>query len=154
MKEDRAAPPAPAIDGLRVTAEERLRETEALATPAGTTESDVQRLLHELQVHQIELEMQNVELLRLQGVVPVRNLWDAIVGLRASERPGTVDDPPKTRERSVFAAALARTSELATGKEPKRLWKCGNRPLVFDVRGRFGGRFPHSHSPTTNSHIE
>jgi len=69
MKEDRAAPPAPAIDGLRVTAEERLRETEALATPAGTTESDVQRLLHELQVHQIELEMQNVELLRLQGVL-------------------------------------------------------------------------------------
>jgi formate hydrogenlyase transcriptional activator len=49
---------------LRRQAEERLRE-------AGTerplrTETETQRLLHELQVHQIELEMQNAELLRTQ----------------------------------------------------------------------------------------
>jgi len=44
-------------EALRRRAEKQLR-TEALATPEG----DPHRILHELQVHQIELEMQNEEL--------------------------------------------------------------------------------------------
>ncbi len=50
---------------LRREAEQRLRDKEA--TPAQSmTEVDVRALLHELQVHQIELEMQNAELLYAQ----------------------------------------------------------------------------------------
>jgi signal transduction histidine kinase/ActR/RegA family two-component response regulator len=46
---------------LRNAAEEKLKEAEGRPLPTGTG-NDHQRLLHELQVHQIELEMQNTEL--------------------------------------------------------------------------------------------
>jgi len=45
---------------LRRRAERQMEETQA--TPVSNTESDNRRLLHELEVHQIELEMQNAEL--------------------------------------------------------------------------------------------
>ncbi len=53
----------PQIDGaeLRRLAEERLREDRGTVPPL-RTEDESQRLLHELEVHQIELEMQNEEL--------------------------------------------------------------------------------------------
>jgi PAS domain-containing protein len=47
---------------LRRRAEERLKSQQR-DTPAPRADADAQRLLHELQVHQVELEMQNVELL-------------------------------------------------------------------------------------------
>jgi PAS domain S-box-containing protein len=46
---------------LRRRAEDRLRAVATKRTPA-RTEDDTQRLVHELQVHQIELEMQSEEL--------------------------------------------------------------------------------------------
>lgn len=46
---------------LRMKAEAKLKEKEILAEKA-EQEADVKRLVHELQVHQIELEMQNDEL--------------------------------------------------------------------------------------------
>ena len=45
---------------LRIKAEEKLKEKNK--TTKTVTEADVERLLHELQVHQIELEMLNEEL--------------------------------------------------------------------------------------------
>ncbi|MFZ7125627.1 MAG: LuxR C-terminal-related transcriptional regulator [Desulfobacterales bacterium] len=50
---------------LRRRAEKRLRDGLAKGAP-GMTGEDVQRLVHELQVHKIELEMQNEELSRSQ----------------------------------------------------------------------------------------
>ena len=46
---------------LRRKAEARLRAAATKGAPA-RTEAEAQRLVHELQVHQIELEMQNDEL--------------------------------------------------------------------------------------------
>jgi len=45
---------------LRRRAEARLRTQQSAAAPR--TEADTKRLLHELQVHQVELELQNAEL--------------------------------------------------------------------------------------------
>jgi PAS domain S-box-containing protein len=59
MKKDRN-PSAEAAE-LRRRAEARLRSAKAKGAPA-RTEADKQRLVHEVQVHQIELEMQNEEL--------------------------------------------------------------------------------------------
>jgi len=47
---------------LRRRAEVRLRKQQRSTTTLPRTDADTQRLLHELQVHQIELEMQNAEL--------------------------------------------------------------------------------------------
>ena len=58
-------PRAPAPAHLRHRAEARLRaqqKTQRLATGKNGATADQQRLLHELQVHQVELEMQNAEL--------------------------------------------------------------------------------------------
>ena len=59
MKSDKTLP----LDAteLRRRAENRLRER-GLSGAADRQAADVQRLVHELQVHQIELEMQNEEL--------------------------------------------------------------------------------------------
>jgi PAS domain S-box-containing protein len=60
------------ITELRRHAETRLRERQSkqrLAVGSRKSETDIQRLCHELQVHQIELEMQKEELVRSRAAV-------------------------------------------------------------------------------------
>ncbi len=52
---------------LRDKAELRIREADSSAAAEDVAGADARALLHELQVHQIELEMQNEELLRYQA---------------------------------------------------------------------------------------
>jgi len=81
--------------GLRRRAEERLGENAGTAPPPGTIEDQL-RLLHELQVHQIELEMQNAELSQARDEVETAlekytDLYDfAPVGYFTLDRDGTI----------------------------------------------------------------
>ena len=59
-------PTSPDARVLRQRAEQKLREHQALAEQP-PSEIDARALVHELQVHQIELEMQNEELDRAQA---------------------------------------------------------------------------------------
>ena len=81
--------------GLRSRAEERVSD-QMRAGPEHRTADETQRLLHELQVHQIELEMQNEELRRSRDEVEellerVTDLYDfAPVGYLTLDREGTI----------------------------------------------------------------
>jgi PAS domain S-box-containing protein len=80
---------------LRRRAEERLGEKGGIARPSASVE-DPLRLLHELQVHQIELEMQNAELRQARGELEsalerYTDLYDfAPVGYATLDRNGTI----------------------------------------------------------------
>ena len=80
---------------LRRRAEARLRAAATKGTPA-RTETDTQRLVHELQVHQIELEMQNEELRQSRaeveaGLERYTELYDfAPVGYLTLGRDGAI----------------------------------------------------------------
>ena len=81
---------------LRFRAEEQLREGTATELPHGTM-GDPQKLLHELQVHQIELEMQNAELRQTRDKLEVALeqqyvdlYYSAPVGYLNVDREGTI----------------------------------------------------------------
>ena len=80
---------------LRRRAEERLREQQPETSQARTA-ADAQRLLHELQVHQVELEMQNEELQKARdemeaGLEKYTDLYDfAPVGYLTLDCEGTI----------------------------------------------------------------
>ena len=73
-------PGPPQTAGLRRKAEQRLQTTEGNLGPS-PSDADVRALVHELQVHQVELEMQNDELQRAQAAAE-----------EASERYGDLFD--------------------------------------------------------------
>jgi two-component system, cell cycle sensor histidine kinase and response regulator CckA len=100
--------PPTAIE-LRRSAEERLQEQQEQQPPTGEdpkSEADTQRVLHELQVHQIELEMQNAELQQARnemeaGLEKYSELYDfAPVGYLTIGREGMI------REANLAAASL------------------------------------------------
>jgi len=96
MKKKRAQP-ADAAE-LRHRAEAKLSEHKKKAAPSPAAEADSLRLVHELQVHQIELEMQNEELMRARAELEeayrqFSNLYDfAPVGYFTLARNGTIHD--------------------------------------------------------------
>jgi len=127
---------------LRRLAEARLR-AKGSATSRPAKEADLQRLLHELQVHQIELEMQNEELqsahsqlealltdytvlydfapigyLTLDRVGTIRRLNLAAASLLGIERSKGVNRPCArflaTEARRAFTAFLAKVFESGT----------------------------------------
>jgi signal transduction histidine kinase len=59
--------PEPAKNALRRRAEDRLRRQPAVDPPGTISQAESQRLVHQLQVHQIELEMQNETLHQARG---------------------------------------------------------------------------------------
>jgi len=128
----------PSIDvtPLRNRAETRLRQRLANGrTEAGETKSaaDTQRLLHELQVHQIELEMQNEELQKARdemevGLAKYSELYDfAPVGYFTLSREGDI------RESNLTGASLLRIARGALVAQ--RLGSFVSRPdrPVFDA---------------------
>ena len=92
MKNDRNTS---AAAELRRRAEARLRAVATKGAPA-RTDADTQRLVHELQVHQIELEMQNEELRQSRaeaeaGLERYTELYDfAPVGYLTLGRDGAI----------------------------------------------------------------
>jgi PAS domain S-box-containing protein len=86
---------APAMPGLRTAAEEKLTRTQGGA-PENLTGKTVEKILHELHVHQIELETQNEELKRSQVALEESrdkylNLYDfAPVGYFTLTRAGQI----------------------------------------------------------------
>ncbi len=60
-------PTIPPDTELRRQAEAKLSKTNSRKAATPTTKADIQRLVHELQVHQIELEMQNEELIQAKA---------------------------------------------------------------------------------------
>lgn len=56
-------------DDMRRRAEATLSERQKKSVPLPTTEADTKRLVHELEVHQIELTMQNEELMQSRAQV-------------------------------------------------------------------------------------
>jgi PAS domain S-box-containing protein len=95
----------PSAAELRHRAEERLREKHPEPCQA-RTDADTQRLVHELQVHQLELEMQNEELQKARhemeaGLEKYNDLYDfASVGFLTLDREGTI------REANLTSASL------------------------------------------------
>ncbi len=89
----------------RLEAERRLRQS-GRADGAALPEADARRLVHELQVHQVELEMQNEELERARddleyAVAQYTDLYDhAPVGYLTLDAAGTI------RRANVAAARL------------------------------------------------
>ncbi len=101
----RKPPSADDAAQFRHRAEERLRLTRP-ATGQPRTDADAQRLVHELQVHQIELEMQNEELQQTRDDMEAArdkysDLYDfAPVGYLTLDQAGTV------REANLASATL------------------------------------------------
>ena len=82
---------------LRKRAEDQYNRSQSAGKISSLNETDLQRLVHELQVHQIELEMQNEELLRARaeieaGLERYTDLYDfAPIGYFALGRDGIIN---------------------------------------------------------------
>jgi two-component system cell cycle sensor histidine kinase/response regulator CckA len=98
-------PKTTAVTQQRRLAEHRLKEQQRGAAPP-LTAADTQRLIHELQVHQIELEMQNEELRDARdameaGLEKYSDLYDfSPVGYVTLDQDGTI------REANLTSASL------------------------------------------------
>jgi signal transduction histidine kinase/ActR/RegA family two-component response regulator len=140
MKKGERAPTDAAV--LRRRAEARLKKSAASAEVGKTAPGDAQRLVHELQVHQIELELQNEELERARGELEAglqsySELYDfAPVGYFTLGREGEI------RKANLTGSRLLKVerSRLVGGRFG-RFVAAGSRP-VFNafLKKVFGSR--------------
>ncbi|MBK5274561.1 MAG: PAS domain S-box protein, partial [Desulfuromonadales bacterium] len=149
---------------LRSRAEERLGAKGGIAYPPISVEDQL-RLLHELQVHQIELEMQNAELLKARedeaaALEKYTDLYDfAPVGYLTLDRKGTIRAANLTasglmgiersrligrsfgsfvsgKTRSAFAGFLEKVfTSIARETSQVPLLKAGNSDLYVQIEG-------------------
>ena len=112
----------PASPGLRQQAETELQEAGALSaeTIASLSTADAKALLHELQVHQVELRLQNDELKRTQAELEQtrQRYWELYE--RAPVGYCTVDEAGLIREVNRRAAELLGTEPQALLERPFR----------------------------------
>ncbi len=120
---------------LRQRAETQLRTRavkDHFATGAARSSADTQRLLHELQVHQIELEMQNEELRKARdemeaGLERYSELYDfAPVGYLTLDREGAI------REANLSAASLLGIARAPLVQQRLRRFVAPADRLSFD----------------------
>ena len=132
---------SPAGDDLRRQAEAKLKKRPGAAAPP-ETEDETRRLLHELQVHQIELEMQNDELARAREEMTAllkqySDLYDfAPVGYFTLARDGTI------RRANVAGARLLGQNRASLVKRRFAVFiSADSRPEFNGFLARvFGGR--------------
>ena len=128
---------------LRRLAEERSRES-ASETPRTMAEQDYQALVHELQVHQIELEMQNEELRMAQGqlsesLAKYSDLYDfAPVGYFTSNREGLILEANLTLagQLGIERGRLIETPLWLNVAAPDRARLKSHFDQVFNANGR------------------
>ncbi len=121
---------------LRRKAEAKWNEDRKKTGPLPETVSDARRLVHELQVHQIELEMQNQELLRIR-----RELEEAL-----------------DKYTDLYDFAPVGYFTLASDSEIRQINLAGASLLGVErgalVRRRFGAFVSDQSLPTFNSFLE
>ncbi|CRI64384.1 Diguanylate cyclase with PAS/PAC sensor (modular protein) [Thiocapsa sp. KS1] len=121
---------------LRREAEARLPTSDAPAPPALAPE-EAERLIHELQVHQIELELQNDELLRTQEALETArsryfDLYDlAPIGYLTLTEEGMI------REANLAAATLLETPRVGlVGRPLTRFILPEDQDILYGCRHR------------------
>ena len=128
---------------LRRRAEEEVKVDEARSTKSLSPE-DTRRLLHELRVHQIELEMQNEELRRAQAELDASreryfDLYDlAPVGYLTLSEKGLI------LEANLTAATLFGVAKGSLVKQPLSRFIL---PEDKDIYYRFRKRLSETHAP-------
>jgi len=125
------------LEQLRIKAQTQLEETEC----ASQQSADYDKLVHELHIHQIELEMQNDELLRTQDKLETAcahysELYDfAPVGYLNLNADGFVIDLNFTAARLLDVECqhpVNRRLEEFVADQYKDLWYCRFVEFVFD----------------------
>ncbi len=108
---------APDAGALRQQAEQRLREQQRPAQPPLDL-NDTRALVHELQVHQIELEMQNEELRRAQAALDAARTRYFDLYDQAPVGYVTVSEKGLILEANLNAAALLGATRAALVQQP------------------------------------
>lgn len=138
-----AKPADPSATELRERALAMLAESDAATRPAGTgppTEAERQATLHELRVHQIELELQNEELRRSQLELDAsRQRWFELYDL-APVGYCTVSEGGLILQANLAAAELLRQPRAALAKRRfSEFIQPGDEPRYFELHAQLLG---------------
>lgn len=131
---------APMAPKLRIRAEAQLRKRPRTPRPAESdpkSGADTQRLLHELQVHQIELEMQNAELHECRDRVTA--LLEKYTDLYDFSPVGfySLDEQGRILEANLMGAALLGLERgRLINRSLSRFVTLSFRPVFLDFLGR------------------